>query len=57
MKEKPQNAIKIIRAGSCIEIWLPPVNDPEGELIATLDTAYIPDLIAQLKRFEQSEGR
>jgi len=51
------DVIQVIRKGDCIEVWIPPVNDPEGDLIATLDTAYVPALIAQLKRFEQTEGR
>lgn len=51
------DAIQVIRKGHCIEVWIPPVSDPEGELLMVADASYIPALIAQLKRFEQSEGR
>lgn len=51
------NAIKVVRVGNLAQVWLPPVNNPEGELIAELHVDYIPSLISSLKRFEQSEGR
>jgi hypothetical protein len=58
--DNPKNWVdqfEIIRKGHTIEIWIPPVNDPEGELVTILDSAYIPSLISSLKKFEQKEGR
>jgi hypothetical protein len=47
-----------IRKGDLIEIWMPPIGDPEGELILSdLHADYVPSLIASLKKFEQQEGR
>jgi hypothetical protein len=51
------NQFEIVRKDHVIEIWIPPVNHPEGELITSIDSAYIPSLISSLKRFEQQEGR
>jgi hypothetical protein len=47
----------IIRKNDLVEIWMPPVGHPEGVLVAVLNSILIPDLIADLKKFEQSEGR
>lgn len=48
----------IVRKGETIEVWLPPVDSPEGELIIScLHSDYIPSLIAALNQFEQKEGR
>jgi hypothetical protein len=58
--DHPRNWVdqfEIIRKDHTIEIWIPPVNDPEGELVAHIDSAYIPSLISSLKKFEQQEGR
>lgn len=51
------SSIEILRKDDCIEVWLPPINNPEGELLMIVHTSYVPDLIAELKHFEQSEGR
>lgn len=32
-----------------VEVWLPPVNHPEGELIFCISKYYIPALIATLR--------
>ncbi len=48
----------VIRKDKLIEVWIPPVAHPEGEIvIKNLHIDYIPSLIAALKKFEQSEGR
>lgn len=35
----------------CVEIWLPPVGDPEGELICILDKYYLPSLVADINDY------
>lgn len=37
------------KKGSLIEVWMPPMDDPEGELVLCLDESLLPDMIAVLK--------
>ena len=37
------------KKGSLIEIWMPPVEHPEGELVMALDESLLDDMIAVLK--------
>lgn len=48
---------KVVRRGSQVEVWVPPVDNPEGEFIASFNVRLIPAFIAALKEFEQKEGR
>jgi hypothetical protein len=54
---KIENNFTVVRSNDCVEVWIPPANDPEGELVCVLQSSLIPSLIAELRRFEQSEGR
>lgn len=55
--KKVDNRLTIRRADDQVEVWFPPVGEPEGEVLMSCHTAYIPELIALLKNFEQTEGR
>ena len=58
MSRDKRNPFEVVRKNNCIQIWIPPVNDPEGELvIGDLHESYIPYLISILKKFEQKEKR
>ena len=48
---------KAVRRGSQVEVWVPPVDNPEGEVVASFAVGLIPAFIAVLKEFEQKEGR
>jgi hypothetical protein len=37
------------RVGSVVEVWLPPVDHPEGELICAVHESLLPALVAALK--------
>jgi len=37
-----------------LEVWLPPVNHPEGELMLAISPDYVAPLIATLKNFQES---
>lgn len=52
-----EDTIKCVRKDQLVEIWIPPVDDPEGELIGSLHSDYIPSLVSALLKFEQKEGR
>ena len=55
---KNWNSFEVVRKGNLIEVWIPPVDSPEGDLIiSNLHSDYIPSLIAALNTFEQKEGR
>lgn len=54
---KIKNQFVIVRKDSLVEVWMPPVNHPEGELVCVLNADLIPSLIAELRKFEQKEGR
>ena len=55
---KNWNSFEVVRKGNLIEVWIPPVDSPEGDLIiSNLHSDYIPSLIAALNKFEQKEGR
>lgn len=35
----------------CVEIWLPPVGNPEGELICILNKSYLPGFVADINDY------
>jgi hypothetical protein len=37
------------KTNEIIEVWLPPVNHPEGEMVLCISTFYVPALIATLR--------
>lgn len=43
--------------GNLIELWLPPVDHSEGELICSFDQAYLSDMIAGLVALKQMRRR
>ena len=45
------------KEGELVYCWLPPVNHPEGEMIFCVHEWYIEELIADLKSFQQRQGR
>lgn len=47
----------IIRKDSLIELWLGPPDTPESEFVGSWHPDYNREIVAALKRFEQSEGR
>lgn len=49
--------MRLVRRGCVVELWLGPENDPESELFGSWHYSYNNEVIAALKRFEQSEGR
>jgi hypothetical protein len=50
--------MNIIRVeDSQVEIWYGEPNHPESDFIGTFYCDLVPQLIAELKHFEQSEGR
>lgn len=46
-----------VKKGHLIELWLPPVNDPEGELLVVCDASYAPHIMFALNAFMQTERR
>jgi|TARA_R110000782_G_scaffold110275_1_gene199587 hypothetical protein len=55
MSKNRTRFFETLRKDNCIEIWMPPANNPEGEFICTFDVFYINDLIAALNLFKQKE--
>jgi hypothetical protein len=39
-----------------IEVWLPPVNDPEGEMVLCIASSYVPALISALRDRPSTES-
>lgn len=35
-----------------VELWLPPMDHPEGEKLLAVDAVYLPDLIAALRAIQ-----
>lgn len=42
--------------GNLLEVWVPPVDSPEGELVLTIHTDLVPALIAILKHTSPNKG-
>jgi hypothetical protein len=50
---KPQGPFHIVTKDSkVIQVWLGPPDDPESELVLTIDRGWIPALIAALKAIQ-----
>jgi hypothetical protein len=54
---KIKRFFKAVRKDSQVQVWVPPVDAPEGEFVASFNVNLIPAFIAALKEFEQKEGR
>lgn len=54
---KFNNFFVTTRVDGLVQIWVPPINHPEGELVAQIDASLVPAFISALKKFEQKEGR
>nr|DAK05632.1 MAG TPA: hypothetical protein [Caudoviricetes sp.] len=46
-------AIRCRMNGHCIEMWLGPPDDPESDLIACFDKAYLPEVQSQLNQMHK----
>lgn len=47
--------VKCKHVEDCVEIWLPPVDHPEGELVVhSLHKNYLPALVADIKNYIQN---
>ena len=46
-----------VRRGNMVELWIGPVDSPEGEFIGTWHYSYNKEIVASILRFDQSEGR
>ena len=40
-----------------IDVWIPPVNHPEGELVLSISKSYVPALIATLRNISPAKSR
>lgn len=50
--------LEVVRVGDLVEVWYGgKKDDPESDFIGAFHYTLCPELIAGLKRFEQSEGR
>lgn len=58
MSKHPNRTFEIVKSKyvqDCVEIWLPPVDHPEGELIVqALHKDYLPTLIADITNYVQN---
>lgn len=45
------------RINNLIEVWIPPVNDFEGELVLSIHELFLPALIAVLRNEQDSNRR
>ena len=52
MSAENTRVFETVRKGHLIEVWLPPVDHPEGELILRLNESYLPELIATLRNLQ-----
>ena len=49
MSSKPtKNTFSKRRIGNVLEVWLAPIDHPEGELVLSIDESLIPALVASL---------
>ena len=49
--------ITIVRQNEQVELWLGTPYEQESDILGSFHYSYCKELIAALKRFEQSEGR
>lgn len=50
MRKAPPRVFVSRFVGGVLEIWLPPLDDPEGERVTAIDATLVPALIATLKQ-------
>lgn len=58
MSKKPTKQIfEKRRKGNVLEVWLPPVDHPEGELVLAVHETLIPALVATLSEEVTHHGK